>query len=696
MLVSELARATGVTVRALRYYEAVGLVVPRRLSNGYREYEPISVRLVEKIRSLMALGLTVEETRPFVESLINGGEDVDAASIATYRRAIGQVEERIARLTSNRDALAAQLHAAVPSAVITVPPATGERMPPLKLRSTGSGVVVGPGAGRAVIVVYRLTGRPGVDLLPSADDTDFLAEFRDHHSALIRSGADRLYGLSAQSTGYQREVAHRLRLPYPLLADPSLTLGLPSYEQDGVRLYQRLILIVSDDVVEHVFPDPATGADVVLAWLTTTKPRTSMPRIQQIKAREILDSRGNPTVEVDLQLDDGALGRAAVPSGASTGAREAVERRDHDVQRFHGRGVRGAVDAVNGEIAAALIGADARQSDVDAALVALDGTPDKSRLGANAALGVSLALAHAGAGSARQPLYRFLGGPDAVRLPLPLMNIINGGVHADNPLDFQEFMIAPVGARSMAQAVRMGSEVFHSLRATLKAAGHHTNVGDEGGFAPEFRTARETLDAIVRSIHDSGYEPGADIAIALDPAASEFFVDGSYHHEGRAWSPAEHVDFLSGLVDDYPIVSIEDPMAEDDHEGWKLITTVLGNRIQLVGDDVFCTNRTLLADGIEAGIANAILVKLNQVGTVSEMLATVELAMASGYGVVMSHRSGETEDTSIADLAVATGCGQIKTGSLSRSDRTAKYNQLLRIEEELGPRAIYRPDPSLR
>jgi enolase len=688
MLVGELARATGVTVRALRYYESVGLVVPQRLSNGYRVYEPISVRLVEKIRSLMALGLTVEETRPFVESMINGDDDVDAASVATYRRAIAQVSERIGRLAASRDALAVQLHAAAPSAVTTTPLASGDRMPPLKLRSTGGGVVVGTGNGRAVILVYRLSGRPGVDL-PPADDTELLGDVRDRHSELIRAGADRVYGLSAQSTGYQRELAHRLRLPYPLLADPRLTLGLPSYEQDGVRLYQRLTLIVTDDVVEHVFPDPATGASEVLAWLATTKPRTPMPRINQLKAREILDSRGNPTVEVDLLLDDGALGRAAVPSGASTGAREAVERRDHDVRRFHGRGVQGAVESVNREIAAALAGADARQSDVDAALIALDGTADKSRLGANATLGVSLALARAGAISARQPLYRFLGGPDAVRMPLPLMNIVNGGAHADNPLDFQEFMVAPVGAQSMAEAIRMGSEVFHSLRATLKAAGHNTNVGDEGGFAPEFRTAREALDAIVQAIADSGYKPGSDLAIALDPAASEFWTDGRYHHEGRELRPAEHVEFLRALVDDYPIVSLEDPMGEDDYDGWKLITEALGDRIQLVGDDVFCTNRALLAAGIDAGYANAVLVKLNQVGTVSEMLATAELAMASGYGVVMSHRSGETEDTSIADLAVATGCGQIKTGSLSRSDRTAKYNQLIRIEEELGPRAIY-------
>ena len=445
----------------------------------------------------------------------------------------------------------------------------GNRMPPLKLRSTGGGVLVNTGPGRAVIVAYRLSDRPGVDLLPAtgADDTEHLVRLRDLHSDLLRSGADRVFGLSAQATGYQRELAHRLRLPYSLLADPRLTLGLPSYEQDGVRMYQRLILVVTDDVVEHVFPDPAAGADAVLAWLTTKKPRTPMSHISQVKAREILDSRGNPTVEVDLLLDDGSLGRAAVPSGASTGAREAVERRDHDVRRFHGRGVRGAVESVNGEIATALAGADARQSDVDAALIALDGTPDKRRLGANATLGVSLALARAGAAAARQPLYRFLGGPDAVRMPLPLMNIINGGAHADNPLDFQEFMVAPIGARSMAEAIRMGAEVFHSLRAILKAGGHNTNVGDEGGFAPEFRTAAEALDAIVQAILDSGYKPGADLAIALDPAASEFWSDGQYHHEGRALRPAEHVEFLHGLVDAYPIVSIEDPMAEDDYDG---------------------------------------------------------------------------------------------------------------------------------
>ncbi|GAA4609215.1 enolase [Actinoplanes octamycinicus] len=416
-----------------------------------------------------------------------------------------------------------------------------------------------------------------------------------------------------------------------------------------------------------------------------------MNAITSVHAREIIDSRGNPTVEVDVVLADGARGRAAVPSGASTGTREAVELRDGDPRRYHGKGVRRAVTAVNTEIAAALHGRDAAdQAGADRVLIELDGTPDKSRLGANATLGVSLALVRAAADSARQPLYRYLGGPDAALLPLPLMNIVNGGAHADNPLDFQEFMIAPVGAETFAEAVRMGSEVFHTLRGALRRAGQNTNVGDEGGFAPDLRTAEEALTFVTEAIEATGYRPGADVAIALDPAASEFFKDGRYLHR----DPAEHVAYLAGLVDAFPIVSIEDGVAQDDHAGWVALTEALGERCQLVGDDVFCTNEALLRQGIADGIGNAILVKVNQIGTLTETLATVRTARDAGYRVVMSHRSGETEDTTIADLAVATGCGQIKTGSLSRSDRTAKYNQLIRIEEELGSRATL--DPYLR
>ncbi|WP_203736603.1 phosphopyruvate hydratase [Catellatospora chokoriensis] len=417
-----------------------------------------------------------------------------------------------------------------------------------------------------------------------------------------------------------------------------------------------------------------------------------MTAIDTVHAREILDSRGNPTVEVDVLLDDGSLGRAAVPSGASTGTAEAVELRDGDTRRYHGKGVRRAVEAVLGEIADAVAGLDgADQAAVDRVLIELDGTANKSRLGANATLGVSLAVVKAAAVAAGQPLYRYLGGPDAVTLPLPLMNIVNGGAHADNPLDFQEFMIAPVGAASFAEAVRMGSEVFHTLRAALQAAGQHTAVGDEGGFAPVLHNAHEALAFISTAISDSGYTPGVDIAIALDPAASEFYRDGVYHYAGeqRVRTVAEHVDYLVELADRYPIVSIEDGVAQDDFEGWKALTDRLGGRVQLVGDDVFCTNVDLLRDGIARGIANSILVKVNQVGTLTEMLTTMRAAREAGYSAVMSHRSGETEDTTIADLAVATGCGQIKTGSLSRSDRTAKYNQLLRIEEELGERAVY-------
>jgi enolase len=423
--------------------------------------------------------------------------------------------------------------------------------------------------------------------------------------------------------------------------------------------------------------------------------------ISRVVAREIIDSRGNPTVEVDVELKDGSLGRAAVPSGASTGAREAVELRDGDPTRFHGKGVRRAVDAVNENIADAVIGLDAEnQAAVDLTMIELDGTDTKSRLGANALLGVSLATAKAAAAAHRLPLYRYVGGVDARLLPVPMMNIVNGGAHADNPLDFQEFMIAPIGAATFAEAVRMGSEVFHTLRRSLIDAGHSVNVGDEGGFAPDLRTAEEALDFVVSAIERTGYKPGSDITIVMDPATSEFFRDGVYDYtgEGVRRSPAEHAAYLAELVDRYPVASIEDPMAEDDHDGWRDLTARLGDRCQLTGDDVFCTNDTLLRAGIRDGIANSILVKVNQIGTLTETLATVATAHRAGYTVVMSHRSGETEDTTIADLAVATGCGQIKTGSLSRADRTAKYNQLVRIEEELGSQARYagRADLGLR
>ncbi|AJE82169.1 enolase [Streptomyces albus] len=417
-----------------------------------------------------------------------------------------------------------------------------------------------------------------------------------------------------------------------------------------------------------------------------------MTAISRVIAREIIDSRGNPTVEVDVELRDGSLGRAAVPSGASTGAREAVELRDGDAARFHGKGVRQAVDAVNESIADAVVGLDAEgQAAVDHTMIELDGTDTKARLGANALLGVSLATAKAAAAAHRLPLYRYLGGVDARLLPVPMMNIVNGGAHADNPLDFQEFMIAPIGAASFAEAVRMGSEVFHTLRRDLLDAGHHVNVGDEGGFAPELRTADEALDLVVRAVERSGYQPGTDLTLVMDPASSEFFRDGVYDYrgEGVRRTPAEHADYLAGLVDRYPVASLEDPMAEDDHEGWQALTARLGERCQLTGDDVFCTSETLLRAGIRDGVANSVLVKVNQIGTLTETLATVSTAHRAGYTVVMSHRSGETEDTTIADLAVATGCGQIKTGSLSRSDRTAKYNQLVRIEEELGSQARY-------
>jgi enolase len=417
-----------------------------------------------------------------------------------------------------------------------------------------------------------------------------------------------------------------------------------------------------------------------------------MTVISRVIGRQILDSRGNPSVEVDVVLSDGSTGRAAVPSGASTGANEAVELRDGDPDRFHGKGVSRAVAAVNSEIAAAVTGLHAEeQALIDATMIDLDGTKDKGRLGANAILGVSLAVVKAAAAAHRQPLYRYVGGVGARLLPVPMMNIVNGGAHADNPLDFQEFMIAPVGAPTFFEAVRMGSEVFHTLRRQLAAAGHSTNVGDEGGFAPGFGDADEALRFVVGAIEDSGYRPGTDITVCLDPASSEFFHDGAYVYAGekRTRTVDEHIAYLLELAGRYPISSIEDPMAEDDFTGWKRLTAKAGDRLQLVGDDVFCTDAERLTSGIEGGYANAILVKVNQIGTLTETLRTVDTAHRAGYRVVMSHRSGETEDTTIADLAVATGCGQIKTGSLSRSDRTAKYNQLIRIEEELGRTAAY-------
>jgi enolase 1/2/3 len=416
-----------------------------------------------------------------------------------------------------------------------------------------------------------------------------------------------------------------------------------------------------------------------------------MTAIVDIIGREILDSRGNPTVEVDVVLEDGSKGRAAVPSGASTGAHEAVELRDGG-KRYLGKGVRQAVDAVNGEIFDAVGGMDAEaQAKIDETLIALDGTPNKGRLGANAILGVSLAVAKAAAAAQRAPLYRYVGGTSARLLPVPMMNIVNGGVHADNPIDFQEFMIMPVGATSFDEALRTGSEIFHTLRAALKAAGHNTNVGDEGGFAPNLPTADAALDFVMQAISKAGYAAGKDVVLALDCAATEFFKDGAYAYQGeRKTRPqAEQAKYLADLVARYPIVSIEDGMAEDDMEGWKMLTDLIGGKCQLVGDDLFVTNVARLADGIKNGIANSILIKVNQIGTLSETLAAVEMAHKAAYTAVMSHRSGETEDATIADLAVATNCGQIKTGSLARSDRTAKYNQLIRIEEELGPQAKY-------
>jgi enolase len=414
--------------------------------------------------------------------------------------------------------------------------------------------------------------------------------------------------------------------------------------------------------------------------------------ISDIRAREILDSRGNPTVEVDVILDSGANGRAAVPSGASTGAHEAVELRDGDKRRYGGKGVLRAVEAANGEIFDALSGMEADdQIAIDRALIELDGTPNKGRLGANAILGVSLAVARAAAADYDLPLYRYVGGVFARTLPVPLMNVLNGGVHADNPLDLQEFMIAPIGATSLAEAVRMGSEVFQALKAQLKKQGKSTNVGDEGGFAPDIANAEAALAAIMAAIEDAGYKPGSEIALALDPAASEFYRDGKYVLAGekRTLDSAGMVRFYEGLAKAFPIISIEDGMAEDDWTGWRALTEALGSRLQLVGDDLFVTNVARLSDGIAKGVANSILIKVNQIGTLSETLETMETAHRAGYTTVMSHRSGETEDTIIADLAVATNAGQIKTGSLSRSDRLAKYNQLIRIEEQLGGAARY-------
>jgi enolase len=417
-----------------------------------------------------------------------------------------------------------------------------------------------------------------------------------------------------------------------------------------------------------------------------------MSAILDITGREILDSRGNPTVEVDIILDSGAMGRAAVPSGASTGAHEAVELRDGDKNRYGGKGVLNAVEAVNGEIFDILSGRDADdQIALDRAMIALDGTENKGRLGANAILGVSMALAKAAAEDCGMPLYRYVGGASARTLPVPMMNIINGGEHADNPIDVQEFMIMPVSAGSIRDAVRMGSEVFQTLKKQLSAAGHNTNVGDEGGFAPNIASTRDALDFIMKSIEVAGYKPGEDIYLALDAASTEFFADGKYNlaGEGKILEPGEMVDYYAALVGDYPIISIEDGMSEDDWAGWKLLTDKIGDKVQLVGDDLFVTNPARLKDGINQGVANSILVKVNQIGSLSETLEAVEMAHKASYTAVMSHRSGETEDATIADLAVATNCGQIKTGSLSRSDRLAKYNQLIRIEEELGDAAEY-------
>ena len=417
-----------------------------------------------------------------------------------------------------------------------------------------------------------------------------------------------------------------------------------------------------------------------------------MTAIVDVHARQILDSRGNPTVEVDVTLEDGSMGRAAVPSGASTGVHEAVELRDGDKSRWGGKGVSKAVQSVNGEIAEAVIGMDAvDQAAIDAEMIALDGTENKGRLGANAILGVSLATAKAAADALGLPLYRYVGGIDANLLPVPMMNILNGGAHADNKLDFQEFMVMPVGAADFAEGLRCGAEIFHALKSKLHSAGLSTAVGDEGGFAPAISTPREAIEFIIEAVGQAGYKAGDDVLLAMDPAASEFFKDGRYEiaGEGKSLTPAEMADYYVSLASDYPIASIEDGMAEDDADGWKMLTEKLGNRVQLVGDDAFVTNVKRLQWGIDHGIANSILIKVNQIGSLTETIDAVKLAQTNGYTAVMSHRSGETEDSTIADLAVALACGQIKTGSLARSDRTAKYNQLLRIEEELDDMARY-------
>jgi enolase len=417
-----------------------------------------------------------------------------------------------------------------------------------------------------------------------------------------------------------------------------------------------------------------------------------MTEIIDIHAREILDSRGNPTVEVDVTLEDGSFGRAAVPSGASTGAHEAVEKRDGDAGRYLGKGVLQAVDNVNDEIAGALLGLDAEdQVAIDQTMIKLDGTPNKARLGANAILGVSLAVAKAAAEASTLPLYRYIGGTQARVLPTPMMNIVNGGVHADNPIDFQEFMVMPTGADSVRDAIRWGAEIFHTLKSALKKAGHSTSVGDEGGFAPNLPSAEAALDFIMKAIETAGFKPGVDVHLAADCAATEFFKDGKYVYEGEGVSRTidEQVAYLKKLSEAYPIVSIEDGMSEDDWEGWKKLTDAIGKKVQIVGDDLFVTNVTRLSQGIKTGTANSILVKVNQIGSLTETISAVDMAHRAGYTTVMSHRSGETEDSTIADLAVALNCGQIKTGSLARSDRTAKYNQLIRIEEELGDAAIY-------
>jgi enolase len=444
----------------------------------------------------------------------------------------------------------------------------------------------------------------------------------------------------------------------------------------------------------RALPEPPRRAipSATFFLLSSLKRTFGMSGITDIVGREILDSRGNPTVEVDVILESGAFGRAAVPSGASTGAHEAVELRDGDKGRYLGKGVLKAVEAVNTEIYDAIAGFEAsEQLKIDRTMIALDGTPNKSRLGANAILGVSMAVAKAAAQEADLPLYRYVGGAAAHVLPVPMMNIINGGAHADNPIDVQEFMIMPVAAQTVADAVRMGAEVFHTLKKKLKDAGHNTNVGDEGGFAPNLPSTRGALDFIMQAIEAAGYKAGVDVMIALDAASTEFFKDGKYHLDGEnlKLDPAGMVKYWEKLVGDYPIVSIEDGMAEDDWAGWKQLTDAIGAKCQLVGDDLFVTNPKRLADGIAKGVGNAILVKVNQIGTLTETLEAVELAHKNGYRAVMSHRSGETEDNTIADLAVATNCGQIKTGSLARSDRMAKYNQLIRIEEQLDVAARY-------